>query len=207
MDEKKQTVTECLDVISARKSIRAFRRDETPSRHTIRRIMNTGASAPWVSHDDEPPVRFIATDDPGLIKSIANSIDPEDPGDPDHLPPDAEGFNPLTYFKNAPWVIVVLSKIPDPEAAPDERQDSINYDMTVSTGAAIGAILSAVQLAGLAASWIGSFTASAGRRVDGTERLLGVKSPWRVHSIIPVGYAAEAGRVLTYDRESVTEFR
>jgi len=201
------TLSEILEHLVLRRNIRAYRRDEKPSRHIIRLVLEVASRAPFVSHDDEPPWRFVATDDRGLIKSIAQAINAEDSGEPDYLAPDSPDFNPDTYFKNAPWVVIMLSKLPDPERAPQESRDSIAYDMTVSYGAALGALLSAAHMAGLAASWSGSFTASPSRRAAGVERLLGVKSPWRVHSIVPIGYAAEKGEKVDVKLEEVIEFR
>ncbi len=204
---KYNTVTEILEHLTTRRNVRAYRRDETPSRHIVRLILNAATRAPYQSHDGEPPWKFIATDDRGLIGSIARLLDPEDSGEPDYRVPESPNFNPVTFFKNAPWVVVMLSKIPDPERAPMEARDSIQYDMTVSTGAALGTLMSAAHAAGLAAAWIGSFTAASSKRATALETLLGVKSPWRVHSIIPIGYPAEKGEKLEVEFEEMVEFR
>jgi len=201
------TLGEILEHLSTRRNIRAYRRDEKPSRHIVRGILNVAARAPFLSHDKEIPWHFIATDDRALIASMVKSLDPEDTGEPDYAPPESPEFNPVTYFKNAPWVVAMLTKLPDPEQAPQEKRDSIGYDMITSYGAALGSLLSAAHLAGLCASWDGAFTATSAKRADGLERLLGVKSPWRVHSIVPLGYPAEKGDKTEVKLDEIVEFR
>jgi nitroreductase len=201
------TLGEILEHLSTRRNIRAYRRDEKPSRHIVRGILNVAARAPFLSHDKEIPWHFIATDDRTLIASMVKSLDPDDEGEPDYAAPESQGFNPVTYFKNAPWVVVMLTKLPDPEKAPQEKRDSISYDMITSYGAALGSLLSAAHLAGLCASWDGAFTATSAKRADGIERLLGVKSPWRVHSIVPIGYPAEKGDKTDIKLDEIVEFR
>jgi nitroreductase len=201
------TLSEILDHLGTRRNIRAYRRDEKPSRHTIRGILNAAARAPYLSHDGEVPWHFIATDDRTLIGSMAKSLDPDDTGEPDYASPESPDFNPVTYFKNAPWVVVMFTRLPDPEKAPQEHRDSIGYDMITSYGAALGSLLSAAHLAGLGASWDGAFTAASAKRADGVERLLGVKSPWRVHSIVGIGYPAEKGEKSEMRLDEIVEFR
>jgi nitroreductase len=201
------TLSEILEHLKTRRLRRAYRRDEKPPRHIIRQILNAAASAPFQSHDDLPPWRFIATDDPALIASIARAIDPSDSGEPDYSTPGSESYNPKTYFKNAPWVVVVLVKPPDSDKAPEEFRDTIAYDMVVSYGSALGTLMSAAHLAGLATGWVGSFTASTALRASALEKLLGVKAPWRVYCIVPIGYHAEVGRIRERNYEEMVEFR
>jgi len=201
------TISEILEHLTTRRNIRAYRRDEKLSRHIVRLILNVAARAPFISHDGEVPWRFTATDDRTLIGSMAKALDPGDSGEPDYVKPDSPGFNPKTYFKNAPWVVVMITRLPDPQQAPREERDSITYDMITSYGAALGSLLSAAHMAGLAASWDGAFSASSAKRADGIERLLGVKSPWRVHSVIPLGLPAEKGEKHEFRLDEIVEFR
>ena len=199
-----ESIIEALEHLATRRTVRAYRREEKPPRHLVRLILKVAACAPYASHDDKPPWRFIATDDAKLIEAVADALEPVDSSRSDSSEPD---FNPLTYFRNAPWVVVILSKLPDPEQAPDELREYIAYDMTVSYGTALGALMSAAHLAGLAAGWIGFFTAAPSRRADGVEKLLGVKAPWRVHAIVPIGYTAEKGVKRELDFDEIIEFR
>lgn len=201
------SVKELLEHLKTRKVQRAYRKGESPPRHVIRDILNAAATAPFQSHDNISPWRFIATDDPALISDMARAVDPEDSGEPDYLMPGSEGYNRKTYFKNAPWVIVVLVKIPDPDAAPEQYRDTIVYDMTLSYGAALGVLMSAAHLAGLASGWVGSYTAKDSLRADALEKLLGVEDPWRVQCIVPIGYTAEKGKVRERPYAEMVEFR
>ncbi|HDS29549.1 MAG TPA: nitroreductase family protein [Firmicutes bacterium] len=201
------TTSEILEHLKTRRLRRAYLRDEKPPRLTIRQILNAAASAPFQSHDDLPPWRFIATDDASMIASIARAVDPSDSGEPDYATPDSIGYNPKTYFKNAPWVVVMLVKMPDAETAPEESRETIAYDMVVSYGAALGMLMAAAHIAGLACGWVGSFTASPSCRVDSLEKLLGVKVPWRAYCIIPIGYTAEKGKIRERNYEEMVEFR
>lgn len=201
------TIGDILEHLATRRTVRAYRRGEKPARHLIRLVLKVAASAPFASHDDKPPWRFVATDDADLIQAMARALAPEDSDEPDTTETPEGGLDLLTYFKNAPWVVVILTKLPDPEQAPDELREFVTYDMTVSYGTALGALMSAAHLAGLAAGWIGFFTAPPSRRAYGLEKLLGVKAPWRVHAIVPIGYTAEKGVKRELDFQKIIEFR
>ena len=201
-----ETLSELLDHLSTRRSVKAYQREEKPSRHIVRLICHVAAASPYESHDDKPPWKFIVTDDRNLISAMARALDPNDSGEPDYLLPDDPNFNDLTYFKNAPWVVVMLVMLPDKDKAPKERRDTIDYDMTVSYGTAHGSLMSAAHLAGYAAGWIGFFTAPAMHR-DSLENLLGIKAPWRIHAIIPIGHAAGKSEKREINFDEIVEFR
>jgi len=202
---RQTTVAEILETMAAQRIVRAYRKAEKPPRHLVRLIVNVGASAIHVVEDEEPLWKFIVTDDSQLISAMAREIDPRDSGEPDCALPDDPQFNPKTYFKNAPWVVVMLGKFLEAKQATPKELKAQTQDMWMSFGAAIGGLTSAAHFAGVAAGWISC--SGFEHCSEALDRLLEVTPPWKVVAIIPLGYPAELGKPHTFKFDEMVKFQ
>lgn len=188
-----------LKSIKERRSIRAFK-PEAISAEQLNELIEAARFAP--SGTNFQPWRFLVVINPELKKRMAQVIEEklhslaQDIGEGDFK--DSSFSNYLdffTFFKDAPAVIAPLYKLypsvfgslsgekqPKKNSAIDQRE-SIAIQ---SVSAAVQNILLAAHSMGLGGCWM-SNPLIAQKEL---EQLLGVKDPWKLMALIPVGKPA-----------------
>jgi iodotyrosine deiodinase len=170
-------------VLRKRRSVRAFS-DRPVPREVIEGLVRCAASAP--SGANKQPWRFVAVGDPGLKRAIREAAEAEERAfyaeraserwlaDLEPLGTDEN----KRYLEVVPWLIVVFRL----SRADDGGQV---YYGEESVGIAVGMLLAAAQVAGLATL---THTPSPMRFLG---ELLGRPAHERAYMLIPVGYPAE----------------
>ena len=175
------------EILRRRRSVRAF--SERPvSRETIEQIIAAAGTAP--SGANKQPWRFVAVQDPAIKREIREAAEAEERelyahrananwlrdlralGTDEHKP----------FLEIAPWLIAVFKLARDDE--PGRLSDQVYY-VNESVGIAVGLLLAAAHLAGLATL---THTPSPMKFLA---RILGRPDYERPYLLIPVGYPAE----------------
>jgi nitroreductase len=175
------------ELMARRRSVRAFS-SEPVSRTTIERIISAAGTAP--SGANKQPWRFVCVQDAQLKREIRLGAEAEEPefytrranqdwledlralGTDEHKP----------FLEESPWLIVVFKLVRDDE--PGRISDQVYY-VNESVGIAVGLLLAAAHLAGLATL---THTPSPMKFLA---RILNRPEYERPYLLIPVGYPAE----------------
>jgi nitroreductase len=144
---------EFLDLMAARRSVRAFSTDPVP-RELVELAIRAAATAP--SGANRQPWRFAAVADPEIKRRIRIGAEEEERRNYEggRMPPDwIEALRPLgtgwrkPFLEEAPWLVVVFEERHGPRADGSIRK---NYYVRESVGIACGLFVAAVHRMGLA---------------------------------------------------------
>jgi nitroreductase len=189
------------EILRTRRSVRAFS-DRPVSRETIETIIRAAGTAP--SGANKQPWRFVAVQDPALKKEIREAAEAEERefygrrageawladlkavGTDEHKP----------FLEIAPWLIVVFKLMKDDR--PEARSDQVYY-VNESVGIAVGMLLAAAHLAGLATL---THTPSPMKFLA---RILRRPEYERPYLLIPVGHPADGCVVPDLERKPLEE--
>ena len=187
------------DLMKRRRSVRDFS-NKAVSRETIERIVAAAGTAP--SGANKQPWRFVCVQDAALKREIRLGAEAEERefysrranqdwlrdlralGTDEHKP----------FLEEAPWLIVVFKLARDDE--PGRLTDQVYY-VNESVGIAVGLLLVAAQLAGLATL---THTPSPMKFL---RRILNRPDNERPYLLIPIGYPADECTVPEITRKSL----
>jgi nitroreductase len=182
-----RAASQVFDVLKKRRSVRAFS-DRPVSRATIEWLVRIAGSAP--SGANKQPWRFVCVSDPALKREIRAAAEAEErafyggrAGERwlRDLAPLGTDSN-KEFLEVAPWIIAVFRLVEGDEA------DAVYYS-SESVGIAVGFLLAAAHLAGLATL---THTPAPMRFLA---RVLGRPENERPYLIVPIGYPAADCRV------------
>jgi len=173
--------------LARRRTVRTFS-DRPVSRATIENLIRAAGTAP--SGANKQPWRFVAVQDPALKREIRMAAEAEEHefytrrANPEWLADlKAVGTDEhKPFLEIAPWLVVVFKLARDD--APGRLTDQVYY-VNESVGIAVGMLLAAAHLAGLATL---THTPSPMKFLG---RILGRPEHERPYLLIPVGYPAE----------------
>ncbi len=189
------------EVLRRRRSVRSFS-DRPVSRETIECLVRAAGTAP--SGANKQPWRFVAVGDPQLKRLIREGAEAEERefygrranrewladlvaiGTDEHK----------AFLETAPWLIVVFKLMRDD--APRRRSDQVYY-VNESVGIAVGLLLAAAHMSGLATL---THTPSPMKFLGG---ILDRPPHERPYLLIPVGYPAEGCTVPDLARKPLEE--
>jgi iodotyrosine deiodinase len=185
------------ETLARRRSVRHF--SERPvSWDVLQWILQAACTAP--SGANRQPWRFVAVQDPAIKRKIREAAEAEERefysrrATPEWLADLAPlGTDPTKEFLEvAPWVIVVFKLMKNDDGG-------ATYYVNESVGIAVGMLLAAAQLAGLA-----TLTHTPSPMGFLTE-VLSRPANERAFLVIPIGYAAENAMVPDITRKPTTE--
>jgi nitroreductase len=193
---------EVVEAIRRRRSVREYENTPVPMEH-IRLILEAARWAP--SGYNKQPWKFIVLQDPALKARMAEEVRakldeisrwPEVKGKASGVKAMLPGF---IVFSRAPVAIAVLHS--DYVAPMDEIliKKGLSFEERFKLRAAPGvqSVAAAIQNMLLAATSLGYGTCyGTGCLIarQGLEEILGIKSPWRLIAIVPVGIPKKAPR-------------
>jgi nitroreductase len=192
---------EFYDVMRQRRSVRMFS-DRPVDREIIENVIRTAGTAP--SGANKQPWRFVAVSDAALKHEIRMAAEAEErefyqrranPVWLADLAPLGTDDN-KEFLDVAPWLIVVFKQMKD--VSPQATSDQVYY-VNESVGIAVGLLLAAVHMAGLAAL---THTPSPMKFLG---RILGRPAHERPFLLIPVGYPADDCEVPDISRKPIHE--
>ena len=151
-DDPKAALDEFLGAMRLRRTVRHFS-DRPVDQDVIERIIATAGTAP--SGANKQPWRFVAVRDPEIKREIRLAAEEEerlfyggranDAWRRDLLPLGTDEHKP--FLEVAPWLIIVFKVMKDEE--PGRESDQVYY-VNESVGIAVGMLLAAARMAGLA---------------------------------------------------------
>ncbi|MCZ6612990.1 MAG: nitroreductase family protein [Planctomycetota bacterium] len=189
------------EILSLRRSVRTFS-DRPVSRETIENIIAAAGTAP--SGANKQPWRFVAVQDPALKREIRVAAEAEEREfyyrraneawlrDLRAIGTDED----KPFLEAAPWLIVVFKLMRDD--SPDSGSDQVYY-VNESVGIAVGMLLAAAHLAGLATL---THTPSPMKFLARTLKRPAYERPYL---LIPVGYPAAGCVVPDLQRKPLEE--
>ena len=206
-DESRRRVTAFHERIRRRRSVRDFAPDRVPL-DIVESAIAAAATAP--SGANRQPWRFVVVGDPqvkGQIRAAAEEEEREfyerratEEWLADLAPLGTDASKP--FLETAPWLIVVLRLDYEPARLADGSEGRHkNYYVQESVGIAVGMLLTALHLAGLATL---THTPSP---MGFLSEVLGREKHERPYLLIPVGYPAPDARVPDIQRKSLDEVR
>ena len=189
------------EILSLRRSVRTFS-DRPVSRETIENIIAAAGTAP--SGANKQPWRFVAVQDPAIKREIRVAAEAEErefyyrrANEAWLRDLRAIGTDEAKPFLEiAPWLIVVFKLMRDD--SPDSGSDQVYY-VNESVGIAVGMLLAAAHLAGLATL---IHTPSPMKFLA---KILKRPAYERPYLLIPVGYPAEECVVPDLERKPLRE--
>ena len=189
------------EILSLRRSVRTFS-DRPVSRETIENIIAAAGTAP--SGANKQPWRFVAVQDPALKREIRVAAEAEErefyyrrANEAWLRDLRAIGTDEAKPFLEiAPWLIVVFKLMRDD--SPHSGSDQVYY-VNESVGIAVGMLLAAAHLAGLATL---THTPSPMKFLG---RVLKRPAYERPYLLIPVGYPAAGCVVPDLQRKPLEE--
>lgn len=176
--------------------------DRPVDREIIENVIRTAGTAP--SGANKQPWRFVAVSDAALKHEIRMAAEAEErefyqrranPVWLADLAPLGTDDN-KEFLDVAPWLIVVFKQMKD--VSPQATSDQVYY-VNESVGIAVGLLLAAVHMAGLAAL---THTPSPMKFLG---RILGRPAHERPFLLIPVGYPADDCEVPDISRKPIHE--
>jgi len=185
------------EAMSRRRSVRDFSDDPVP-REVIEMLIRAAGTAP--SGANKQPWTFVAVDDPAIKREIREAAEREEREFYSRRAPERwlRDLHPLgtdehkPFLETAPWLIIVFKKVKDEDG-------SQVYYIDESVGIAVGLLLAAAHLAGLATL---THTPSPMKFLG---RILNRPEYERPYLLIPVGYPADDCRVPDIRRKHLTE--
>lgn len=190
------------DAMQARRSVRAFSSAPFPD-EVLLDAVRAAASAP--SGANQQPWTFVAVTDPEVKLEMREAAEVEERKSWEGRM-SAEwiaALEPLgldwhkPHLTDAPVVIVVFAQAWREEATTEGSRRVKHYYVDESVGIAVGILLSALHLAGLATL---THTPSP---MSFLRRLLGRPASERAYVVIPVGYPADDAEVPVIERKSL----
>ena len=181
-DEVLETLRDLYQAMNSRRSVRSFSPDPVP-REAIEQAIRIAGTAPSGAH--RQPWHFVAISSADLKAKLRVAVEETE----------------REYLEIAPWLIVVFRRDYDYDK---DGLRSKNYYMTESCGIAVGFLLAALHLAGLAA------LTHTPAPMTFLRDLLGRPENEKPFLLIPVGYPAEDCTVPNLRRkplEEIAEFR
>lgn len=191
------------DAMDRRRSVRDFSREPIPL-EVLEHAIRAAASAPSGAH--QQPWTFVVVTDPCTRARIREAAEVEERKNWSGRMPEEwrTALAPLgvdwrkPHLTDAPAIIVVFAQSwGTVDGAPSRRKK--HYYVDESVGIAVGLLLSALHLAGLATL---THTPSPMRFLA---ELLDRPVNERAYVVIPIGYPAEAAEVPALDRKSADE--
>jgi nitroreductase len=206
-DEARARVEAFLASIRRRRTVRDYAPDPVPL-DIVDTAIQAAASAP--SGANRQPWRFVVVGDPEVKKKIREAAEAEERAFYERRAP-AEWLADLAplgtdwhkpFLETAPYLIVVFRLDYEPQRLADgtERAHK-NYYVQESVGIAVGILLTALHVAGLATL---THTPSP---MGFLARILGRPKHERPYLLIPVGYPARDARVPDIARKPLSEVR
>lgn len=206
-DESRRRVGAFRDAVRRRRSVREFS-DEPVPLDLIDAAIEAAASAP--SGANRQPWRFVVVRDPESKRRIREAAEAEEREFYEHraTPEWLADLAPLgtdwrkPFLETAPALVVVFRLDYEPARLPDGTEvRHKNYYVQESVGIAVGLLLAALHLAGLAS--LTHTPSPMGFLAD----VLGRPKHERPYLLIPVGYPAPGARVPDIQRKTLDEVR
>jgi nitroreductase len=188
-------------IMRLRRSVRAFS-DRPVSRLTIENLLRTAGTAP--SGANKQPWRFVAVADPLIKRQIRAAAEAQE-REFYHRRANEQWLRDLEalgtdehkeYLEVAPWLIVVFKLMKDD--APGRLSEQVYY-VNESVGIAVGLLLTAAHLAGLATL---THTPSP---MSFLGRILDRPAHERPYLIVPIGYPAPDCTVPCIERKALEQ--
>ena len=188
-----------LGIMQGRRTIREFS-DRPVSQALIERLIATAGTAP--SGANKQPWQFVAVQDPDIKREIRLAAEEEerqfyggrasDTWQKDLRPMGTDEHKP--FLEIAPWLIVVFKVLKDEE--PNRISDQVYY-VNESVGIAVGMLLAAARVAGLATL---THTPTPMKFLG---PILDRPTHERPYLVIPIGYPAEDCKVPAIGRKNL----
>lgn len=190
------------DAMQRRRTVRQFSSEPFPD-EVLTHAIRAAASAP--SGANQQPWTFVVVTDAELKRRLREAAEAEERVSWEQRMPDEwlAALEPLgvdwhkPHLTDAPAVVVVFAQSSG-EARPDGRRVK-HYYVDESVGIAVGMLLSALHLAGLATL---THTPSP---MSFLRELLGRPANERAYVVIPVGYPASDAQVPDLERRPLAE--
>lgn len=205
--ESRALVQAFLSAMRRRRTVREFSPEPVP-RDIVDAAIEAAATAP--SGANRQPWKFVVVEDPEVKRRIREAAEAEEREFYERRAPAEwlEALGPLgtdwhkPFLTSAPYLIVVFRLDYEPARLADgtERRRK-NYYVQESVGIAVGILLAALHLAGLATL---THTPSP---MGFLARVLGRAAHERPYLLIPVGYPAPDTRVPDLKKKSLDEVR
>ena len=198
-DDPSKALDDFLSTMRDRRTVRQFS-DRPVPQTLIERIIATAGTAP--SGANKQPWRFVAIQDPAIKREIRLAAEEEERlfyqdrastnWKRDLRPMGTDEHKP--FLEIAPWLIAVFKVLKDDE--PDRQSDQVYY-VNESVGMAVGLLLAAAKIAGLATL---THTPSPMKFLG---RILDRPSHETPFVLIPVGYPHEHCTVPAISRKTL----
>lgn len=204
-DQSRERARRFLEDVRRRRTVREFATDPLPE-GVIEDAIAAAATAP--SGANKQPWRFVVVTDPSVKRAIREAAEAEEREFYERrAPPEwLEDLAPLgtdwskPFLEAAPALIVVFRVEYDSRTLPDGSEERRkHYYVQESVGIAVGFLLAALHLAGLATL---THTPSP---MGFLSRVLGRPARERPFVLIPVGYPAPGARVPDIGRKPLDE--
>jgi nitroreductase len=188
-----------------RRTVRDFSSDRVLF-HLIESAIRTAATAP--SGANQQPWKFVVVSDPDVKRKIRIAAEEEERDFYAHRAPQEwlDALAPLgtdwhkSFLEDAPYLIVVFRVDYGLTVDPDGNQRKLkHYYVTESVGIAVGMLLSALHLAGIAS--LTHTPSPMGFLCD----VLNRPKNERPFVLIPVGYPAQAAEVPAIGKKPLSE--
>jgi len=205
--EARRRVQAFFDSMRRRRTVRDFAPDPVPL-DVVETAIAAAATAP--SGANRQPWRFVVVGDPGVKRRIREAAEAEEREFYERRATEAwlADLAPLgtdaskPFLETAPWLIVVFRLDYEPARLADGSEGRHkNYYVQESVGIAVGLLLAALHLAGLATL---THTPSP---MGFLSEVLRREKHERPYLLIPVGYPATDARVPDIQRKSLDEVR
>jgi nitroreductase len=207
IDESRRRVQAFLESMRRRRSVREFSPEPVP-RDLVDAAIAAAGTAP--SGANRQPWRFVVVSEPELKRRIREAAEKEERAFYERraTPEWLRDLAPLgtdwrkPFLTTAPLLIAVFRVDHEPEHRPDgtERPHK-NYYVQESVGIAVGLLLTALHVAGLATL---THTPSP---MGFLGRILDRPRQERAYVLIPVGYPAPGARVPDLGKKGLDEIR
>jgi nitroreductase len=206
-DESRRRVQRFFEQVRCRRTVRDFAPDPVPL-DIVETAIAAAATAP--SGANRQPWRFVVVGDAAVKRRIREAAEAEErefyerraTGDwlADLAPLGTDARKP--FLETAPWLIVVFSLDYEPARLADGSEGRHkNYYVQESVGIAVGMLLAALHLAGLATL---THTPSP---MGFLSQVLRRQRHERPYLLIPVGYPAADAQVPDIQRKPLDEVR
>jgi len=204
LDQQRRQLSEFRDRLKLRRSVRMFSSEPVP-RDLVEDAIRCAASAP--SGANQQPWRFVVVAGAELKRKIRAAAEAEEKENYEHRFPD-EWLRALAPFETdwhkefletAPYLIVVFRIDHGVAATPEGERKIKHYYVTESVGIAVGFLLAALQMAGLAT------LVHTPSPMGFLSRVLERPANERPFLLIPVGYPAPDATVPDLSKKSLDE--
>lgn len=207
VEESRARVRAFRETVARRRTVRDFSPEPVPL-DIVDAAIAAAASAP--SGANRQPWRFVVVRDPGVKRRIREAAEAEEQEFYKRRAPAEwlEALAPLgtdwrkPFLETAPYLIVVFRQDYEPARLADGTEHHTrNYYVQESVGIAVGILLTALHVAGLATL---THTPSPMRFLS---EILGRPRHERPYLLIPVGYPAAGAQVPDIGRKPLAEIR